>query len=366
MRYKRWFNLKSAAAGVMLAAAMQGAAAMRAHADDGPTTRRAVPVDVAQTRPARVVDVQRTMVWDRVRQEAEAAKQLADLERSLEVARDRAAAQPDDPTNKAIVARAQRMLADARQSVEKQRKAFEEAHAAALVKAAYLGIATSPAPPVLRKQLKLGEGMGLVVDFVEPGSPAQAAGVQPYDVAVRLNDQILINGPQLAVLVRTFDPGAEVTLTVIREGRETPLKVKLVERAVKPIADTAFGPVWSDLAVRKAHRVAPRAALPANHLIEKGDVLNITLFDLEGPGLSTNVVSVVGADAKLNLPGLKEPVGVLGLEASQLQQAIGDAYKKAGVLENANVSVSVTPAAAATVEQKLKARRAAQIPPERR
>ena len=64
-----------------------------------------------------------------------------------------------------------------------------------------------------------------------------------YDVAVRLNDQILVNAQQLAVLVRTFNPGDEVTLTVIREMKETPLKVKLVERDVRPLDQVGFG--WS-------------------------------------------------------------------------------------------------------------------------
>src|SRR5579862_3142527 len=43
-------------------------------------------------------------------------------------------------------------------------------------KGAYLGVSSSPAPPVVRKQLGLPEGMGLVVDIVMPESPAATAG----------------------------------------------------------------------------------------------------------------------------------------------------------------------------------------------
>jgi hypothetical protein len=338
----------------------------RAADDDAaivPARPAAVTAQAAQTPPAAAGGVSqvRTMVWDRVKQEAEMAKELADLERSLKIAEERAGGQPDDPTNKSIVARAQRNLADARQRIAKQRDELARVHEAALVKAAYLGIATSPAPPVVRKQLKLSEGMGLVVDFVEPGSPAEAAGVQPYDVAVRLNDQKLINAPQLAVLVRTFDPGAEVTLTVIREGKETPLKVTLVEHAVKPIADVEFGPMWgAERDWRRPARVAAPIRAAADYTIKTGDVLKVTVYDLEGPGLQTTLRSVVGKDGQLRLPWVKEPVAVRGLSELQVQQAISDAYKKAGVLENANVSVEVTPAADATIEMKLKARRDAQ------
>jgi hypothetical protein len=48
------------------------------------------------------------------------------------------------------------------------------------------------------------------------------------------------------------------------------------------------------------------------------------------------------------------------LSELDVQQAISDAYKKADVLEHANVSVEVTPAADATIEMKMKARRDAQ------
>src|SRR4051812_3703916 len=39
-------------------------------------------------------------------------------------------------------------------------------------KGAFLGVGTSPPTPILREQLKLSEGMGLVVEVVEKDSPA--------------------------------------------------------------------------------------------------------------------------------------------------------------------------------------------------
>jgi hypothetical protein len=289
-------------------------------------------------------------VWDRARQDvlaeqrAESATEIEAAEASLRVAEQRAAENPNDPTTKAILVRAQQMLDHARARADQLRAAADAAQLPPLEKAAYLGIATSPAPPVLRKQLKLSDGMGLVVDFVEPGSPAEAAGVQPYDVAVRLNDQILVNAPQLAVLVRTFDPGAEVTLTVIREGKETPVKVKLVEREVKPIADTAFGPVsvTANNPLARMPFLAPM--FTRDHTIRPGDVIDVTIYDLEGPGLETNVKKVVSKDGRVSLPYVKEPLTVRGLTEVQCQSSISDAYAKAGVLESANVSVNVVPA----------------------
>ena len=96
-------------------------------------------------------------------------------------------------------------------------------------KGAWIGISTSPAAPVLRHQLKLPEGTGLVVDFVQPKSPADQAGVKQYDLLQKLDDQLLINSEQFAVLVRTFKAGDEVKLTLFREGKHQTLSVKLAE-----------------------------------------------------------------------------------------------------------------------------------------
>ena len=106
-------------------------------------------------------------------------------------------------------------------------------------KAAFLGVATSPAPVIVREQLNLPRGVGLVVDFVEKDSPAEAAGIKVNDVLQKLDDQLLINGQQLAVLVRTKKPGDTVKLTVIHAAKAQEVPVKLVEKEVAALEDLA-------------------------------------------------------------------------------------------------------------------------------
>jgi hypothetical protein len=108
-------------------------------------------------------------------------------------------------------------------------------------KAAFLGVSTSPATPALREQVKLPRGIGLVVDAVEPDSPADAAGLKQHDLLHKLNDQILINTQQLRVLLRTFKPADEVKLTLVRQGQSQVLSAKLVEKELPALdADNLF------------------------------------------------------------------------------------------------------------------------------
>lgn len=104
-------------------------------------------------------------------------------------------------------------------------------------KGSYLGISAQPASGILRKQLGLHAGMGLVVKLVMPNSPAASAGIQPDDLLEKLDDQSLVNVEQLAVLVRARRPGDEVKLGVIREGKHLVLKAKLAERELDPLSD---------------------------------------------------------------------------------------------------------------------------------
>ena len=103
----------------------------------------------------------------------------------------------------------------------------------------YLGVDTSQVPTVVSEQLGLAKGFGLVVDYVEPNSPAATAGVQQNDILKMLNDQILIEPSQLRKLLQTFPEGTEVTLTVLRKGQEQKLTAKLARKEV-PQRRSAF------------------------------------------------------------------------------------------------------------------------------
>src|SRR5881397_279571 len=98
------------------------------------------------------------------------------------------------------------------------------------VPAIFLGVETSQVPTVVSEQLGLSKGLGLVVEYVVPDSPAAAAGIQQNYILKMLNDQILIEPSQLRKLLQTFSDGTDVTLTILRKGQEQKITVKLAKK----------------------------------------------------------------------------------------------------------------------------------------
>lgn len=105
----------------------------------------------------------------------------------------------------------------------------------------FLGVATEPTGPVLADQLNLAKGTGLVVTMVAPDSPANNL-LKQHDVLVKLDDQLLIEQRQLAVLIRNHKEGDEVTLTYFRGGKEDTVKVKLGKHDMPKMVLLGDGP----------------------------------------------------------------------------------------------------------------------------
>lgn len=153
-----------------------------------------------------------------------------------------------------------------------------------LEKGSYLGIAASAASPAMREQLRLKPGIGLVVDRVERGSPAEEAGIKQYDVIDKLNDQWLINSEQFVVLIRMNDPGSEVKLSIIRAGQPQVVSAKLVEKEVPPLAAT-MNEMISNLTLTKTGS----GAMNLN-----GGVPGGSLFTTNASGQTMRLVSTIG------------------------------------------------------------------------
>ena len=92
---------------------------------------------------------------------------------------------------------------------------------------AWLGISSVEASEALTSQLDLEPGVGLVITYVAPDSPAAKAGLKKNDVLVRFDDQSLVHPAQLRKLVRVRKEGDEVKLAFYRGGKKQTASVTL-------------------------------------------------------------------------------------------------------------------------------------------
>lgn len=106
-----------------------------------------------------------------------------------------------------------------------------EAKAVEVKKSYMIGVFCEPVPEMLRSQLDLGEGVGLMVKGVQDGSPASIAGLKKYDILLYADDQSLSTVADLTgVVTETGVDSQPFTLTVMRGGEEIPIEVTATER----------------------------------------------------------------------------------------------------------------------------------------
>lgn len=92
---------------------------------------------------------------------------------------------------------------------------------------ARLGISMTPLTPGLRQGYGVAPGKGVLVSDVEQDGPAGEAGLKAGDVLLQI-DRRTIHGPMDVLrAVHFFDPGDEVNVSLMREGKEKTLEVTL-------------------------------------------------------------------------------------------------------------------------------------------
>jgi S1-C subfamily serine protease len=93
----------------------------------------------------------------------------------------------------------------------------------------FLGVQMRDLDPVVRSVLGYDGDDGSAVLGISPDSPAQAAGLQPWDVVRSINGTSIRSATQLLTVVQTTHIGDSVTLEVWRKGQLLELKATITE-----------------------------------------------------------------------------------------------------------------------------------------
>ncbi|HET9350001.1 MAG TPA: Do family serine endopeptidase [Burkholderiales bacterium] len=127
-----------------------------------------------------------------------------------------------------------------------------------------LGVRIQPMTKELAQSFRLKEPDGALIALVEPGSPADKAGLKLGDVVLAYNGQPIDDANKLPRLVAATKPGQSATLRIWRDGKAEEVKFTAAELVVdakpakpaaeKPTKPNRLGLVVSELpaAQRKA------------------------------------------------------------------------------------------------------------------
>ncbi len=97
----------------------------------------------------------------------------------------------------------------------------------------YIGVGLRDVDDDLQRSLNLPVGYGALIQDVTKGSPAERAGLKPYDVVVEFDAERVANDEELIQGIASRAPGTSAAVRVVRNGREQGLTVKLAERPAR-------------------------------------------------------------------------------------------------------------------------------------
>jgi serine protease Do len=98
-----------------------------------------------------------------------------------------------------------------------------------------IGVGAQDVDAALARSFKLDRPRGALVSSVEPGSPADAAGLRPGDVILEVNDREIDQSADLSNNIADIRPGQQAKLQVWREGKGRDLTVKVEELEEPPV-----------------------------------------------------------------------------------------------------------------------------------
>ena len=116
--------------------------------------------------------------------------------------------------------------------------ALPQLRARGRVSRGYMGVGLRDVDADLERSLKLTVDHGALVQDITAGSPADRAGLRPYDIITSLDDRAIASDDQLIREISARAPGSAARLRLVRDGHDQTVTVKLAERPARDRQDT--------------------------------------------------------------------------------------------------------------------------------
>jgi serine protease Do len=153
-----------------------------------------------------------------------------------------------------------------------------------------IGVQIEPISKELAESLGLKKAEGAVVRMVEPGGPADKAGLEAGDVIVKFNGQSVEKAGDLPRLVGATKPGSKGVVTVFRRGAYKDLSVHVVELdGPKPQAESGKPAQPAEAALAKSSLGLTLSDLSAEQKRELRVPGGVLVRGVEGPAESAGL-----------------------------------------------------------------------------
>lgn len=117
------------------------------------------------------------------------------------------------------------VLAAGRTHAQKPDDVLIETQTQPRIETLWIGVECTPLDPAMRAQLKLEAPQGMLVRTVVPGSPAAKAGIEPFDVLLKVGDRPLTNVATLTEAV-VQSPDKDLAIELLRAGEPKKVSVR--------------------------------------------------------------------------------------------------------------------------------------------
>ena len=213
--------------------------------------------------------------------------------------------------------------------INQARRAMEQLRATGSVRRGYIGITMNQAAIDEETQDYYGlpDRNGVLVSRVEPGGPADRAGLRGGDIIREVDGARVRDNSDLIAKISSLMPGDDVDLKVFREGRYLDLTAELADRA-EGLAAQINNPGARDPRSRERES-APSEASGLGITVESLDNYRDQLEQL---GLEGNVAGVIITDVEYDSQASDK-----GLQPRMIVTSINDA--EIGSLEDWNEAI---------------------------
>jgi len=153
----------------------------------------------------------------------------------------------------------------------------EQLRATGRVTRGRIGVQIDQVSKEVAESIGLGRPQGALVRAVEPGSPADKAGVEAGDIILKFDGRAVEKASDLPRMVGGVKPGTKSTLTVFRRGSNKELTVVIAEveadKLVAKAADVPTKPKGSNAAQSLGLMVTELTETQKSELKIKGGVV---------------------------------------------------------------------------------------------